>query len=89
MPKTSWLQVTGQSPRPFKTKKAAYEAFSLELEAYTDEGWLKAWGTLGSGVMVLAKGEDQIALVVSTVDDEGWDTDPLYTHRRVKADLLG
>jgi hypothetical protein len=87
MAKTTWLQVTGQTPRPFKTKKAATDAFTLELERFTAEGWLKAWGTLASGVMVLAKGEALTALVVSTVDAEGYDTDPLFTHRRVKVEL--
>jgi hypothetical protein len=86
--KTTWLQVTGQTPRPFKTKKAATEAFTLELERFTAEGWLKAWGTLASGVMVLKRAGTLTALVVSTVDAEGYDTDPLFTHRRMSTEAF-
>lgn len=86
MAKTSWLQVTGQNPRPFKTKKAAGEALTAELEHLTADGWEKAWGTLGSACLVLRRSDTLKALVVSTVDAEGYDLDPLYT-RRLKSEL--
>jgi hypothetical protein len=88
MSKTSWLQVTGQTPRPFKTKKAATKAFTQYVKSLEYlGGWCRNWGTLGSGVMVLARDDELTALVVSTVDAEGYDTDPLFTHRRVKLEL--
>lgn len=118
MAKTSWLQVTGQNPRPFKTKKAAGEALAAELEHLRADGWEKAWGTLGSACLVLSKkgtsgsrtdeqgsssGEarkDELrssdreseirftALVVSTVDVEGYDLDPLFSWRCIRPDLI-
>jgi hypothetical protein len=76
--KTSWLQVTGQTPRSFKTKKAAGEAFTLELERLTADGWVKYWGTKASGTLVLrdpSTTNGYLALVISTVDADGYDLD--------------
>jgi len=82
--KTSWLQVTGQHPRPFKTKKAAVEAFTAELERLTAEGWEKSWGTKVGLLLVLDRGDKSTVLRVTTVDVDGYDLDPLYPGRRMR-----
>ena len=82
--KTSWLQVSGQPPRPFKTKKAAGEAFTAQLERLTADGWEKSWGTKTGLLLVLIRGEALTVLTVSApVDAEGYDPDG----RRIKTSL--
>jgi hypothetical protein len=70
---TSWLQRTDKPARPFPSRGAAVAALKEELERALAAGWEKAYGSTTRGSVVLRKGDRMASLVVSTVDDEGYE----------------
>jgi hypothetical protein len=71
MANTSWLQITGRTPRAFKTKGAASAELKVELARAEAKGWAKLWGSTTRGCVAVGKGDKKVALVVSTVDADG------------------
>ena len=70
--KTTWLQVSGRTPIPYRTKKEAAETLKAELEQLVAEGWEKFFGAQSRGIVGVQKGDEKIYLWAATVDESGY-----------------
>jgi hypothetical protein len=80
--KIAWLQVGQRDPRPFKTAAEAKRAAADEAARAVAKGWEQARGSVALGRYELVKGDQRRMILVSVVDEEGWETLPSGFRRR-------
>jgi hypothetical protein len=79
---TAWLQIGQREPVAYKTAAEAKRVAASECEAAVAKGWEKTRGSVALGRYELVKGDQRRMILVSVVDEEGWETLPSGFRRR-------